>query len=563
MVAPNSKTAQPKGVLERADLKPLLSDLQRPGSVWRILLDALPVLVSYIDPDHHYVFNNRAYEDWFGCNRDDIRGRHVSEVVGEVVYALIKPKLDEGLAGKTVTFDRVNPYRSGGERFIRATYVPDFAESGAVRGLFALIEDLTDLQQAKEELLRSRDTLAEQVLHRTAELRAANAQLVEEIAERSRAERALAEKERLLTEVVETAPSLVVLTDHEGRIVLFNRACETLTGYRQNEVIGRTVIEAFIPDEWKDIVWRSFTAPDPDRLRLPQQFPWLTRSGEPRFIEWRCALVPSVEGDGPGILGIGVDITERHLAEQLTREQQSELARVLRVNTLGEMASTLAHELNQPLSAILGYTQGAMRMIRRGETSGDALEDCLAKAAGQASRAGDIIQHIRRYVRRGDPHRIRAPINDLVREAAVLMTTEASTYRIAVRLDLDPAEPLVFVERVAIEQVVINLFQNSVEALRDAGTSGGWIELSTGVNDEGAVEVRVLDNGPGVPGGLRDRLFEPFVTAKRDGMGLGLPMCRSIVRDHGGELWLGNGGPDGAQFRFTLPASPAPDDAEP
>lgn len=560
MVAPDSKTAQPQSVLERADLKPLLSDVQRPGSVWRIFLDALPVLVSYVDPDHRYVFNNRAYEEWFACDREDIRGRHVREVVGEPVYALIKPKLDEGLAGNAVTFDRVSPYRSGGERFIRATYVPDFAESGAVRGLFTLIEDLTDLQQAKEDLLRSRDTLAEQVRQRTAELRAANAQLIEEVAVRRRAERALAEKERLLNEVVETAPSLVVLTDHDGRIVLFNRACETLTGYQQNEVIGRTVIEAFIPDEWKDIVWRSFTAPDPERLRLPQQFPWLTRSGEPRFIEWRCALVPSVEGDGPGILGIGVDITERHRAEQLTREQQSELARLLRVNTLGEMASALAHELNQPLSAILGYTQGALRMIRRGETAGDALEDCLAKAAGQARRAGEIIQHIRRYVRRGDPHRALARINDLVREAAVLMTTEASTYRIAVRLDLDPAEPQVFVEKVAIEQVVINLFQNAVEALRDAGTSGGSIALSTGVNDHGAVEVRILDNGPGVAAGLRDRLFDPFVTAKRDGIGLGLPMCRSIVRDHGGELWLGDGGPDGAQFRFTLPA--AADDAK-
>jgi PAS domain S-box-containing protein len=269
-------------------------------------------------------------------------GKHLREVLGAATYDLIKPHVERTLQGEQTTFTAVAPYKDGGNRLVRATYVPDRRRDGHVDGFFALIEDLSDLQRTQEELREARDNLAHQVEARTAQLQEANAKLTREITDRERAERALAEKERVFSELVETAPSLVVLTDADGRILLFNRACETLTGHNREEVIGRSLIDLFIPDEWQATVRARFADGDPAALRKPHENPWRTGSGQQRLVEWRCATLPLAGHDRPGMLGIGVDITERKEMEQLARQQQAELAHLLRVNTLGEMATALA-----------------------------------------------------------------------------------------------------------------------------------------------------------------------------------------------------------------------------
>jgi C4-dicarboxylate-specific signal transduction histidine kinase len=307
------------------------------------------------------------------------------------------------------------------------------------------------------------------------------------------------------------------------------------------------------------VVQQRFADPHAPEVRQPHENAWLTKAKERRSIEWRCAVLPMDGDDRLGVLGIGVDITARKAAERAACEQQIELARVLRVNTMGEMAAALAHELSQPLAAILSYTQGCQRLMAGCEEIPPDVRTYLDKAAGQAQRAGEIIHHIRRFIQKDEPLREGYDVNELVREAATFARAEAAVHGVQVTLNLASKPLPVRAERIAIEQVILNLFHNGVEALIGSAAGCREITIGTGVRKDAAV-VAIKDTGPGVAEELRERLFHPFVTTKRNGLGLGLSICRSIVQDHGGEMWLAEADEAGASFCFTLPlAGPAAD----
>jgi PAS domain S-box-containing protein len=483
--------------------------------------DAMPVLVAYVGPDRRFRFTNKACDNWFDRPRGWILGHSVREVVEPAMCAAIDRHVEAALGGANVTFEMVMPFDD--RRTLRMTFIAHTHE-GAVRGFFVLGEDLSE----KSQLLQH------------------------EIADRERMRIALAEKERLLSELVETAPSLVVLADPEGRILLFNRACEELTGYAREEVIGKSLFELFVPPEWQPAVQQRFADPHAPEVRQPHENAWLTKAGDQRSIEWRCAALPMDGDDRLGVLGIGVDITTRKAAERAACEQQIELARVLRVNTMGEMAAALAHELSQPLAAILSYTQGCQRLMAGYEGCPPDVSIYLDKLAGQAQRAGEIIHHIRRFIQKDEPLRENYDVNELVREAATFARAEAAVHGIQITLNLAPRPLPVWAERIAIEQVILNLFHNGIEALAGAGAGHGKISIGTRIRKDVAV-VAIEDTGPGVAPELRKVLFHPFVTTKRNGLGLGLSICRSIVQEHGGEMWLAEPDAAGATFCFTLP----------
>jgi two-component system sensor kinase FixL len=485
--------------------------------------DAMPVLIAYVGADRRFRFTNKTCDAWLGRPRGWISGRSVREVLGPAMSAAIDRHVEAALAGANVAFEMVIPFDD--HRTLRMTFMADTNE-GAVRGFFVLGEDLSE---------KSR------LLHK-------------EIANRERMRIALAEKERLLSELVETAPSLVVLADPEGRILLFNRACEELTGYARKEVIGKNLIELFVPPEWQPAVQQRFADPHAPEVRQPHENAWLTKAGEQRSIEWRCAALPMEGDDRLGVLGIGVDITARKVAERAACEQQIELARVLRINTMGEMVAALAHELSQPLAAILSYTQGCQRLMAGHEGCPPDVDTYLGKLAGQAQRAGEIIHHIRRFIQKDEPLRENYHVNELVREVAMFARAEAAAHGIQFTLNLAPRPLPVWAERIAVEQVIVNLFHNGIEALAGAGAGHPHREISIGTRmGKDVAVVAIKDTGPGVAPKVRESLFRPFVTTKRNGLGLGLSICRSIVRDHGGKMWLAEAGGTGATFCFTLP----------
>jgi len=238
--------------------------------------------------------------------------------------------------------------------------------------------------------------------------------------------------------------------------------------------------------------------------------------------------------------------------ELRARQHQAELAQAARLSTLGGMAAGLAHEIDQPLSAIVSYANASARRIRAGDMSPAALLEVVDAIADEALSGGEVLRRIREFVRNAEASRACADLNRLVREAIHFAEVEARDLGIVLRLELAPQPLDVEVDAIQLEQVILNLVRNGFEAMADGGAPRE-LSIVTGARDAAAVELVVSDTGTGLSQAAAGRLFEPFFTTKRDGLGLGLHISRSIIEAHGGQLWASPNPPRGAAFHVVLP----------
>ncbi|MGI4813897.1 MAG: PAS domain S-box protein [Janthinobacterium lividum] len=258
---------------------------------------------------------------------------------------------------------------------------------------------------------------------------------------------------------------------------------------------------------------------------------------------------------------IATDITTRKQAQEMARQQEEKLQFASRLTTMGEMASSLAHELNQPLAAINNYCSGTVALLKSGKVSPEKLLPVLEKTAQQAVRAGMIIKRIREFVKRSEPKRQRARIADIVADAIGLAEIETRKRGIRIVTDIPSRLPEIFVDPVLIEQVLVNLLKNAAEAMHGHHPAAVDPVIRVVISQDGeSICFGVIDEGPGVDEALAERLFEPFYSTKSDGMGMGLNICRSIIESHRGRLWVENnieadGVITGCTFHFSLPAS--------
>lgn len=363
------------------------------------------------------------------------------------------------------------------------------------------------------------------------------------------------EREALLRAIIETSPDGLITIDEHGIIQSFNPAAERMFGYAAEEVIGHNV---------------AYLMPSPHREQHDAYIARYLRTGEKRIIGIGREVLGQRKDGGvfPIELAVGEvrtqgrrifagfvsDVSARQRAEERMRELQAELVHVSRLSAMGEMASALAHELNQPLTAIMNYAQAARRMAEVAKDErGAALATLLEKTSQQASRAGQIIQRLRQFIAKGETERTREDVNAVVEEAATLALIGAASKGIAVRRHFAPDLPPVLIDKIQIHQVITNLLRNSVDALADVERRE--IVIRTGSAGADHVEIAVADTGPGLDPEVAAKLFQPFVTTKPGGMGIGLSICRSIVEAHGGRLAAGEDPGGGAVFAVTLPAS--------
>jgi C4-dicarboxylate-specific signal transduction histidine kinase len=249
------------------------------------------------------------------------------------------------------------------------------------------------------------------------------------------------------------------------------------------------------------------------------------------------------------------EMADRKVAEEKERQHREELAHVARLNTMGEMASSLAHEINQPLTAIVGYTRSCLRRLRSADWSADELVDPLEKAAAEAKRGGEIIRRLRKLVRKRESERLLFDVNEAAREVLAMIEPEARAKGATLQSNLTKDPLLVMADRVQVGQVILNLVRNGLEAMNDQDQHERQLTFETAAGDAGTIEVAVADCGPG--GSIRDldRLFEPFYSTKPEGLGLGLAISRTIIETHGGRLTAQPNSCGGLTFRFTLPAA--------
>jgi C4-dicarboxylate-specific signal transduction histidine kinase len=253
------------------------------------------------------------------------------------------------------------------------------------------------------------------------------------------------------------------------------------------------------------------------------------------------------------VIGTGIDITEKRKIEEKEKQRVMELAHVSRLSTMGEMATQIAHELNQPLSAITTYSDACLYMLNSGSEEITDVVSALSGIKTQAQRSGEIIRGLRNFVKKGELQESTTDINSLIHSVLNLAMSDIKNNKVVVKFSLDDELPLVVTERILIEQVVLNLVRNAIDAMTENESGGRELHIQTALNNESMIEVKITDTGPGLDSGQIEKIFNTFMTTKKDGIGMGLPISRTIIEAHGGTLMAEDKGKTGASFVFTLP----------
>jgi two-component system sensor kinase FixL len=360
----------------------------------------------------------------------------------------------------------------------------------------------------------------------------------------------------LLRSILDTIPDAMVVIDRQGIIQSFSAAAERLFGYQEEQVRGQNV---------------SLLMPSPYREQHDANIARYLATGERRIIGiGRVVLGRRADGTTfPMELAVGEinqdgfrlftgfirDLTERQETKARLQELQEELLHVSRLRSMGQMAAALSHELNQPLTATSNYLKAARRMLDMPDPDMARIRQAIELAASQTVRSGEIIQRLRAFVSRGTVTQQPEAVAKLIEEASALALVGAKERGVDVHLEIDPAVPTVVADRVQIQQVLLNLIRNAVEAMECSRHRDLTITAAPASGTQ--LTVSVADTGCGIDPGIESRLFQPFVTNKRDGMGIGLSLCRTIVEAHGGRIWSEPNPGGGTVFRFTVPLESA------
>ena len=480
-----------------------------------LLIDGTEGYAIYmLDPDGLVTIWNKGAERLKGWSEAEVVGQPLPLFYPEPARAAGKPAadLERARAEGRIEEEDWRLRKNGSEFLAHVTMTALYDRDGALRGFGKVIRDVTGQRTSDRKL----EAAAMQ-----------------------------------FRSILSTVPDAMVIIDGAGEMLSFSAAAERLFGYAEAEVVGRNV---------------SMLMPSPDREQHDGYIQRYLTTGERRIIG-RGRTVTGLKRDGttfPMELAVGEastegarvftgfirDLTEKVAAEERIEELRSGLVHAARVSAMGTMASTLAHELNQPITAVVTFVRGVRNLIQEGNPEDAAMiEEGLDEAFNEALRAGSIVRRLREFVARGDVEKSVEDLAGLVDDAAKLALIGARERGVEACFNFDPGVHSVLVDKVQIQQVLINMMRNAIEAMADAPAR--ILTVSTSAEEGGLASVTVADTGPGVAPEIAEDLFRAFNSTKPGGMGLGLSICRTIDEANGGRIWL-ESSPGGARFHFTL-----------
>ncbi|HTV38995.1 MAG TPA: ATP-binding protein [Candidatus Sulfotelmatobacter sp.] len=380
---------------------------------------------------------------------------------------------------------------------------------------------------------------------------------VQDITERKRAEEALRESQQLLQQVLATLPVGVAVTNQKGDIILVNTEAKRIWGdiiltgrerWMQSKGHWHETGKEIGPAEWPSarVLTRGETI-------VNELIDIETIEGRQKIILNSTAPIRGGEERIVGAVIVNEDVTEQKKSEEKLRQTELELARIARLTIMGELTASIAHEVNQPLAAVVTNANAALHWLAMSPPNLGEVRKAVQRIAGDGTRASEVIRRIRDLMKKGEPDRKPINLNDLVQETVVLIQPELKRKKVSVNTELAPALPLVPADFVQVQQVLLNLIVNAIDSVSAAADHPRMLSIATNRTEPDGVQVAVQDTGTGINPQESERLFEPFYTTKSGGLGMGLAISRSIVEAHGGRLWATPNQGDGATFQFTLP----------
>lgn len=529
----------------------------------RELADAMPQIVFGANPDGHIDYVNRKWHELTATTDDTTPGARWMSVIhpddGERYAEAWLASMGAGDPFQHEARFWSAPARCYRWHLVRALPVCD--ETGGIVRWYGTATDIDD-QKRVEEALRERETqlrafgeeLEHRVFERTTELSQANAALREEIQVRLWAEDALRATEERFAKAFRASPDvIVIIRQADGRFIEVNPRWEKLFEYSRDESISRTMDELCVFADRRESR-RVARAMATEGFVSDLELDLRSRTGA--IIRAVLSAERVEMGNERCVITTIRDITERRRAEREIDVQRRELAHLGRVALLGEMSGALAHEINQPLAAILANARAAQRILQRDPVEMDELRAILDDIVADDRRAGAVIKRVRGLIRKGETEPQLLVANDVVSEVLELAHSDLVQRGVVADTRLSASLPLIHADRVQLQQVVLNLIVNACDAMADTPPADRALVISTSVVGD-AVQISVSDQGSGLAPDSLESVFEPFVTSKADGLGLGLAICRSIVGAHGGGMWAANNADRGATFHVRLPADVA------
>ena len=506
--------------------------LELTPSGFAALMGAAADAVVIIDSRGSILNFNHAAERLFGYRTQDVVGRNVSLLMAEPDRhrhdGYLRQYLQTGHANIIGIGRRVTALRADGRPMPVELSVGEYSDAGRLY-FVGILRDLSERERYERALRES--------------------------------EECLREREEELQVTLGRAPIGILSIDPGDRILEANQAACELMGYEEPELLRIPYTALLHPDEVEATRLHRMRLLGGDRETFVVNSRYLHRDGSVIHAVLHCAILYDADGEPERFIAQLVDRTDQVRAEQEASEARERLAHVDRVSTMGEMASGIAHEINQPLSAISSYVQACRRRLDSDDPDIARLRELLAKADEQSLRAGKIVERIRALIRSQDRLRDRARLADIVSDSLRLARVDANSRDLALRISRGDPGLEVIVDSIQVQQVILNLIRNAIEVTETNPGKGSTIEVGYAAEPgRDAARIWVRDFGPGVPPEIGERLFDPFVTTKTSGTGMGLSISRSIVAAHGGRLWYEPTKP-GTRFLFTIPLA-VPDDGD-
>jgi len=411
-----------------------------------------------------------------------------------------------------------------------------------------LQHEIGERQRAEAALRNANEELERRVTARTADLE-------DEVAQRRRMEETLRASEERWRSMFEASAVGIALTDENRRFVAVNKAFQKMLGYTSDELCSLGPVEITYEDD------RAATQEMLDNMLSGRSSGYHVEKRYRRndgTVIWVRVSTAQAPEPGSGLRGIPTiieDVTERKQAEDALQEARDALLRVTRVTTLGELSASIAHEINQPLGAIVANGSACLRLLAVEKPDIEEAKEAVEDIISDGRRASAVLGRVRQLAKKSAPERAPVDVNGAISEVLSLTRQELQRNQVTARAQLDPSLPPVLADRIQLQQVVLNLVMNGIEAMRGVKDRARVLMVKSAVAAPADVAVTVEDTGIGFVNNDPDHIFETFFTTKDDGMGMGLSISRSIVRDHGGRMWATPGAPIGAAFSFTLPAS--------